>query len=393
MRGVLLLAYRRVRTSLVQSLALALCVALSIAVPLSTNVIADEYERDLRARADATPLVVGATGSRFDLVFSSLYFRRSDLETVPYSLYLELLQDEYVDAIPMHQRFTARGWPVVGTGTEYFAFRGLRPVDGTIPLMLGDAVLGHTVARSLGLGVGDTVFSDQLEAFDITKPPALNMNIVGVLAPAGTPDDRAVFVDVRTAWVLEGLMHGHDDADKELRGTDVLSRNDQHVVVSPTLIEENRITDANAGSFHPHGDADTLPLTSVIVLPRSDKGRTIVTARFGASRTIQGVSPDDVVTELLGFVFRVRSLLNALSAVLGVSTITLLVLVGVLTFKIRGDEVRTLDAIGCRKGIVAMLYLAELGMIVAVGAGAAIVTSGVVVALAGSLLRTISTGA
>ena len=159
MRGVLLLAYRRVRTSLVQTLALALCVALSIAVPLSTNVVADEYERDLRARAGATPLVAGASGSRFDLVFSSLYFRRSDLEPVPYSLYLGLQQDQYVDAIPVHQRFTAQRWPVVGTSTEYFEFRGLSPAAGTIPLMLGDALLGNTVAQELGLGVGDTVFS------------------------------------------------------------------------------------------------------------------------------------------------------------------------------------------------------------------------------------------
>ena len=37
------------------------------------------------------------------------------------------------------------------------------------------------------------------------------MKVVGVLSPVATPDDEAVFVDVKTAWVIAGLAHGHDD--------------------------------------------------------------------------------------------------------------------------------------------------------------------------------------
>ena len=30
------------------------------------------------------------------------------------------------------------------------------------------------------------------------------MTVTGVLAPTGTPDDDAVLVDIKTAWVIEG---------------------------------------------------------------------------------------------------------------------------------------------------------------------------------------------
>ena len=35
--------------------------------------------------------------------------------------------------------------------------------------------------------------------------------MVGILAPTSTPDDEAVFVDIKTAWVISGIGHGHED--------------------------------------------------------------------------------------------------------------------------------------------------------------------------------------
>ena len=43
------------------------------------------------------------------------------------------------------------------------------------------------------------------------------MRVTGVLAATGTADDEAVFADIKTAWLIEGLAHGHDDvADAEV---------------------------------------------------------------------------------------------------------------------------------------------------------------------------------
>ena len=60
------------------------------------------------------------------------------------------------------------------------------------------------------MGVGGHVVSSPESVFDLAGVYPLKMAVVGVLAPTHTPDDDAVFVDVKTAWVIAGLAHGFD---------------------------------------------------------------------------------------------------------------------------------------------------------------------------------------
>ena len=55
------------------------------------------------------------------------------------------------------------------------------------------------------------MLSSPAGAFDVAGTFPLKMKVVGVLAPTGTADDEAVFVDLKTAWVIAGLAHGHTD--------------------------------------------------------------------------------------------------------------------------------------------------------------------------------------
>ena len=104
---------------------------------------------------------------------------------------------------------TARSRPIIGTTPDYFRQRGLAVRAGRLPILVGEAVLGATVARDLGLGPGDTLLSDYEKPYDISTTYPLKMHVSGVLAESGSPDDGAVFVDVKTAWVIEGIGHGH----------------------------------------------------------------------------------------------------------------------------------------------------------------------------------------
>ena len=83
-----------------------------------------------------------------------------------------------------------------------------------MPLRLGDAVLGATVADELGLGPGDALFSEVAELYDLSRPPALKMRITGVLAPTGTPNDRAIFINMEGFFLFpdhaKPVDNGHD---------------------------------------------------------------------------------------------------------------------------------------------------------------------------------------
>lgn len=371
MIGALGLAVRHARHTWGRSLVLTLCIAVVLGLPLVSRAVVARFEASLRDRAATAPLVVGAKGSRFDLVFAALHFRRGDIGTTPMRVYRDLARERGVLALPLHVRFTARGEAIVATSIEYLERRGLRAAQGRVFAQLGEAVLGSAAAARLGAGVGSEVASDQVRSFDITAPPSLLMAVVGVLAPTGGPDDDAVFVDLETAWVLEGIAHGHEEASAVTDPSKLIGRSDEHVALSGGVVEYQRITPENIASFHVHGARDDLPLTAMLVYPPDDKAATILATRLNASPGQQAVVPARVIDDLIAFVVRIRALFDAVAAVLGAATLVLVGLIAVLSIRARADELATLREIGASRGSAALLIAGEFIALAAIGAAVA----------------------
>lgn len=386
MKGVPLLSMRHLAANPGVSLMLVLCLALTVFVPTATALLAQRYERSLHARSDATPFVVGAPGSRFDLVLGALYFRPSDIRPVPAAVLDDLQASEGLLAIPLHVEHAAQGEPVVGTSIDYLQWRHLVAAEGRLPTTMGDAVLGQTVAKRLGLGPGDTIYTDQPDLYDISKPPSIELTITGVLHPTGSPDDDVIFVDMRTTWLMDGHYHGHREASTITDPDLLIGRTDEHVALSGALVEANRVSAENLQRFHLHGDPATLPLTAIIVDPSAVKAGTIAKARLNAGSTAQMVEPRLIVDELLRFVFRVKSMLDALSVALAVCTVGLGVLVLTLSLRLRRTEIETLHRMGCGRHTVPLLCGGEIALLVGAGVFMAIVAVAVTIRLAPELV-------
>ncbi|MDX2146055.1 MAG: hypothetical protein SFZ23_00925 [Planctomycetota bacterium] len=359
MRGVPLLALRHLVHQRWASTIIVLCLTITLLLPAVAHVLTSSYEASLTSRAAATPLIAGSKGNRFDLTLSVLYFRKSGVEPVRMSDVEAIQAQNFGLAIPMHVAFTARGLPVVATTPEYFEHRNLRAARGELPVIMGEVALGARAARDLGVAPGDFVFSDQRELYQIAAAPALKMRVVGVLAPTDTPDDDAIFSDLRTAWVLEGLVHGHEDP-KKLRPELVLGGTDSHTVLSEAMIEYNEITPENVGTFHVHGTSSELPVSAIMVVPANEKASTLIKAQVNASKTMQMVVPSDVVSDLIAFVFRIKALFDALAVLLAVTTALLTALVVALSLRLRAREIQTLHRIGCGRWTVFRLCAVEL---------------------------------
>lgn len=358
--------HHAVRTGL-----LVLCVLVASLLPLSTRIVLGDFRARLLARAEATPLIAGAKGSRFDLVMSMLYFRRAEVERISMGDFEEIARSGNADAFPMHSGFTARDVPIIATTPDYLEFRGIVAQSGRIPAMIGEASVGFAAARRLGVRAGDTLFSDQRELFDITKPPALKMTVVGVLVPTGTSDDEVVFVDIKTAWALEGLAHGHADAASAVPDALLLERSEDRVVVSEEMVEYNEITPGNANRFHVHARPSVLPITGVIVVPKSAKDLSILKARTNAGKTMQMVVPSEAVKEMLGYVAKIEQLLQAISVVMVGFAIVLLGLVLALSVRTRTREIQTLSRIGVSRTAIGAIFIWEMSGIVLLGVGLA----------------------
>jgi putative ABC transport system permease protein len=337
---------------------LTAAITLSLFLPVSIVRVVQTAERHLRARSAETPLLLGAPGSPLELVFNGVYFAEPAVETLTLAEGGRPAEDGMATVIPVHARFEARGYRIVGTSLDYFDFRRLRASRGALFARLGDCVVGAVVAQDLGLAPGDGLVSTPEQVFDLAGVYPLKMRVTGVLAPTGGMDDRAVFVDLRTAWIIEGLAHGHEEAGREA-GT-VLAEDDSNVALNASVVEYTEVTPDNADSFHFHGDPGGFPITAAIVRPRDTKARTILLGRYvGDRRSAQLVRPDDVMANLFATVFQVRDVVVMALVAVGAMAVGIATLVFLLSNQLRRREFESLASIGADPGSMRLLVTFE----------------------------------
>jgi len=231
--------------------------------------------------------------------------------------------------------------------------------------VLGECVLGARVAEGLGLGPGDGLVSSPETLFDLAGIYPLKMQVVGVLRKSHTPDDLAVFVDLKTAWVIQGLGHGHEDVTRIKDPTLILERTEANVAASAKLFHFTEITEKNLGSFHFHGDLSSYPVTAVIAVPKDAKSGTILRGRYlSKEEPCQIVRPEDVIDGLLQSIFRIKNVLDAVISVVALATVLALVLVFALSLRLRQREIQTIFKLGCSRMTIARLMAAEISIIV-----------------------------
>ena len=369
MTGPLYLAWRYLARHKVKTAILVASIALIVFLPAALDSLVDQSAAQLSARAQTTPLLLGAKGSSLELVLSALYFESEPPEPVAWSEVERIAMSGLAEAIPLHLGFQARGHPIVGTTLEYLDFRGLELAQGRRMAMLGECVLGAGIARDLGLAPGGALVSSPESVFDLAGVYPLRMRVAGVLAPSHGPDDLAVFVDVKTAWVIAGLGHGHQDLNEPGAEAAVLSRDGDRVVANAAVVEYNEISEENLASFHFHGDLGSHPVTAVIAIPESEKSRVLLMGRYaGAEESVQVVRPLAVMNALLDTVLTVRSYVVAAIGSVALATLATSALVFMLSLRLRRREVETLVKIGASRGSVALLLASEVVFVLAAGA-------------------------
>lgn len=353
--NALFLAFSYLRYHWARSLVLTLVTALILFVPIATQILLSSSERALVARGESTPLLLGSRGSQLDLTMAAIYFSDESPDPVPMRE-LEAIWDSGLGIpIPVHTAFSTSGFRIVGTSLDYFDFRQLSMADGRGLSVLGDAVIGADVAEALGKGVGDTLLSSPENLFDLDGVYPLEMPIVGVLDPTNSPDDQAVFVDIKTAWVIQGIGHGHENvvtAAEIAAGSEAVS--------NAAVVQYQRITDQNIESFHFHGSQDDFPTTAVVVVPNDTRAATILKGRYlDSALPTQLVEPAGVIQGLVDRIFRIKSLLDVVTAIIAIAAFAAIGLAIFLSYRLRAREIATAVKLGARRGMVIRLLSAE----------------------------------
>ncbi|MEO1638500.1 MAG: ABC transporter permease [Pseudomonadota bacterium] len=372
--NALFLAYAYLRYHWARSLILTLVAALILFVPIATQILLSTSERALVARGEATPLILGSRGSELDLTMSALYFSDERPDPVPMREVEAVWDSGLGIPIPVHTAFSSGDFRIVGTSLDYFDFRDLTVTEGRGLSLLGDAVVGADVARTLGKTVGDALVSSPENLFDIDGVYPLEMPIVGVLAPTNSPDDQAIFVDIKTAWVIQAIGHGHEDV---VTAADVAAGT--AALANAAVVQYQRITEDNIESFHFHGSQDDFPTSAVIVVPNDTRSGTILKGRYLDSELpTQLIEPAGVIQGLVDRIFRIKSLLDVVTAIIAIAALAAICLAVFLSYRLRAREIATAVKLGARRGMVMRLLAAETVTLLLIAASIAIVGAGIV---------------
>ena len=190
--------------------------------------------------------------SQLDLTMAALYFSRRTPRSRDRWREVEAIWDSGLAVpIPLHLAFATNGFRIVGTTLDYFDFRDLTIAEGRGLAVLGDAVIGAEVARDLGMASATRSSPSPQNLFDLDGVYPLEMPIVGVLAPTGSPDDEADLRGYQDGLGDSGIGHGHEDV--------VTGEPRWQAPRSPAaIVQYQRITHDNIDSFHFHGDTRRL---------------------------------------------------------------------------------------------------------------------------------------
>jgi putative ABC transport system permease protein len=210
-----------------------------------------------------------------------------------------------------------------------------------------EAVIGSTVARRTGLKVGDTFQPVHGDALGHREQH--DFEVVGILKPTGTPNDRAIFVNIEGFYRLHkgeaaGVGGGHEKGE-ELAGG------------------------ASAGKFHESHD-----VTAALVLFRTPNmpRRVAIPKEINRDRELQlqAVAPAEEVTKLFeGIVGNIQWILLFL-AILIVIVAGIGILVSIYnSMSDRRHEIAIMRALGARRVTVMMIVLCE-SILLALGGGA-----------------------
>jgi putative ABC transport system permease protein len=196
---------------------LALAVATLVILLLFARQLEDRFSRD----AAGIDLVVGAKGSPLQLILSSIYHADVPTGNIPLASVETLRRERTVaKVIPLALGDNFRGYRIVGTEAAYPAHYGAKLADGRLWGAPSEVVIGHEVARTLGMAVGQRFvgshgLSGDEQASGHDETPFM---VVGRMEPTGTVLDRLILTSVESVWDVHGIEHGDEDHDHDEAG-------------------------------------------------------------------------------------------------------------------------------------------------------------------------------
>lgn len=374
-----LIAWRNIQQRALASSLTGLSMALGVSLVAAVLVIHGVIDRSFRRGAQGYDLVVGPKGSSMQLVLNTVYYLGDPVGKIPYEYYLELISHRFQlpdgrvappfkRTIPVCMGGSYLGFPLVGTTPEFFELsfmegeyyeftrRGGQGRNMQID-NLWEAVVGPGAAKAANLKVGDTFRPVHTRGEEECPEEHHLFTVVGIFAPTGTPNDRAIFVNIEGFW----QMHEHTEQDAQNQ-------------------EEHRKIERFISAVLVQLDESDPTLN--VAIPR-----LIEDYRIGGVQVFQAVHPSVEVSKLLEGIIGNVQLVLLILAILVVVVAGVGILVSIYnSMNERKRDIAIMRALGASRLTVMMVILLESILLSLAGGVVGVVLSHGLIGLLGPLI-------
>ncbi len=373
-------------SSVLTTFSLALGVAMVVMVLAIYGIITGAFRSN---SAVSYNLVVGPPkGDPLQLTLNSVYYLSRPIENVSFEYYMEFFpQDARAEMVERfggsaalaqragkHSGFIADGFAIplalgdylgqfrlVGTTSAFFdQLRHGPEADEAFEFREGrnfqdhseehgyfEAVLGSRVARAMNLKLGDVFYPTHSDPEGVAHADAFH--VVGILAPTGTPNDRAAFVNIEGFYLMENHAKPVDQyPDDMVDGNAPRAVNSHGEEVSVLTIPEREVT-------------------AILVKPGGLWGPKLMST-INESMEAQAAAPVGEIHRLLEQI--VGPLLTALIVITVITCVVaaMSILVGIYnSMNDRRRDIAVMRALGAKRDTVTFVILLESLLIAVIG--------------------------
>jgi len=182
-----------------------LALTVSIFVLLGVEHIRHQAKESFGNTVSGVDLIVGARTGSLNLLLYSVFRIGSPTNNISWNTYQSIATGKNIAwSVPVSLGDSYKGYRVLGTTRDYFDHfsygkkRKLELIDGKSFESVFDVVLGSEVAKQLGHVLGDqVVLSHGVVSTSFSEHGDWPFQVVGILAPTGTPVDQTVHVSLQ----------------------------------------------------------------------------------------------------------------------------------------------------------------------------------------------------
>ncbi len=380
--------------------------ALGVALVVVVLVIHSVISRSFGEAAQGYHLIVGARGGKLQLVMNTVFHLSQPIENLPWDFYKQFT--EYRDArgntvrgkyaaavkvaVPYCLGDSYYEFRVVGTTPDLFDKISYGAEDDGTPKMyqfavgrnfqqheFNGAVIGAFAARRTGLKLGDRfpITHGLADDEDAHVHEEDLFEVMGILEPTGTPNDRAVFVNMEGFYLIGGhalVMDppaGAGQAEDPQDGPLPAGEKDLSQLAVQKTEQAAPPQQAPAG-ITPLPEAQR-EVTAILLLLADDAYGLRLSKQINKGRMAQAVFPAREVAQLFeGLVGYVRSILLVL-AILVIVVAGVSVMVSIYnSMNDRSREIGVMRALGAGRSTVMIVVLLESILLSLLGGAAGV---------------------